>query len=151
MREQRRGESSPSWHLVWREAKPVPALQPHKFTEDENSHQHHQLFLTGTTEGQSREGLSPSPLFFGEFIKCLGLIVGAIFCCLNSPCHSFSPCALVCEASLGDNYAPSGNLWGRCEPARQKYDIFNQLFHSLAPASAPCPANLTRAPVKEAF
>lgn len=151
MREQRKGESSPSWHLVWREAKPAPVFLPHKCREAENLHQRHQLFLTGTAEGQTREGLSPSLLFFGEFIKCLGLIAGAIFCCQNSPCHCSSPSAPACEASLGDNYAPSGNLWGRCEPAKQKYDIFNQLFHSLAPASAPCPANLTRAPVKEAF
>lgn len=57
----------------------------------------------------------------------------------------------MCEAGLEDNYAPSGNLLGRCEPVSKKCDIFNQLFHSLAPALVPYPTNLTREPVKRGF
>lgn len=97
--------------------------------------------------------VSPHPCCSSGTYQAPGINCGSnfLFCCLNTPCHCSSPCALACEASLGDNYAPSGNLWGRCEAARQKYDIFNQLFHSLAPSSAPCRANLTRAAVKEVF
>lgn len=87
--------------------------------EAENLHQRPQLFLTGTAEGQTREGLSPALLFFGELIKCLGLIAGAIFCCPNSPCHRSSPWALACEASLGiimphlETFGEGVNLLGR--------------------------------------
>jgi len=55
MREKRRGEGSPSWHLVWREAKPAPALLLHRCTEVENLHQQPQLLLAA--EGQTRGSL----------------------------------------------------------------------------------------------